>query len=83
MATITETREVCDVCKNTRRKTRLYRVGEDGVLARVLLCREHGKYLDNLIELGTIVPSTAPVARLWTIEEIESRKRKLPPAREG
>ena len=79
MATITETREVCDVCKNSRRKTRLYRVGEDGLLVKVLLCREHGKYLDQLIQIGSVVQTTGPRARLWTLEEIEERKRKTPP----
>ena len=79
MATVTKTKEVCDVCGNTRRRTRPYRVGEDGVLVRVVLCREHGEPLDSLIKIGSIVQTTAPTARVWTMEEIEARKKKTPP----
>lgn len=80
MATLTETKEVCDVCRNPRRRTLVYRVGEDGLLVKVLLCKEHGKYLNELIKLGSVVQTTAPVARLWTIDEIEERKKKAPPS---
>lgn len=79
MAILTDVREVCDVCRNPRRKVTLYRVGRDGLLVKVVLCREHGKYLEELIAIGSVVPDTAPKAKLWTIEEIEERKKKTPP----
>ena len=76
MAIITNTTEVCDVCRNPRRKVKRYRVGFDGRLVGVLLCREHAVPVEELIELGTYVPSQSPQPKVWTLEEIEAERRK-------
>ena len=74
MAVIHSAQEVCDVCRNQRRKVTRYRVGQDGHLVSVLLCREHAKYPDELIALGTHVPSQSPRVKVWDMEEIEKMK---------
>lgn len=85
MAVITNRQEVCDTCRNPRRKVARYRVGQDGKLVAVLLCREHAKPLDDLIAVGTHVPNQSPRVKVWDLEEIEAerrnqaRNRKQPP----
>ena len=83
MAVLTNTQEVCDRCRNPRRKVTRYRVGQDGHLVGVLLCREHAVPLDELMALGTHVPSQSPKVKVWDMEEIEKAKkaqnRKPPP----
>jgi hypothetical protein len=74
MVTITESKTVCSVCRNPRRKVAAYRVGQDGVLVTVDLCKEHGTYVEELIALGTIVPFPSSRVKVWDIEEIETRK---------
>lgn len=74
MVTITESKTVCSVCRNPRRKVSAYRVGQDGVLVTVDLCKEHGAYIEELIALGTIVPFPSSKVKVWDIEEIETRK---------
>ena len=75
MATITETREVCDVCHNPRRKVKTYRVGYDGLLVKVAVCAEHAKPLEKLLDLGTPVRSASPKVKVWDIGEIEKLKK--------
>lgn len=75
MAIITNTTEACDVCRNPRRKVTRYRVGIDGRLVSVLLCREHGAYVQELIQLGTHVPNQSPRVKVWDMEEIEKLKK--------
>lgn len=74
MVTITEAKTVCDVCKAPRRKVTRYRVGQDGVLVGVDLCKEHGAYIEELIALGTVLPFPSSKVKVWDIEEIETRK---------
>lgn len=75
MAILTSRTEVCDVCRNSRRKVTRYRVGQDGHQVSVLLCREHGQPLDELIEIGTHMPSQSPSPKVWDIEEIEAKRK--------
>lgn len=80
VATLTKVRDVCDVCGSKRRRTRTFRVGQDGDLVKVDLCREDGEYLDRLIKLGERIPNASPRVKLWTMEEIEREgKRKNRP----
>lgn len=73
-------KETCDVCKSPRRKTQRYRVGLDGDLVKVDLCRRDGEYLDKLIKLGERIPNASPRVKVWTMEEIEREgKRKNRP----
>lgn len=76
MAVITTKQEVCEVCRNTRRKVTRYRVGQDGQLVSVLLCREHGQPLDELIAMGTHVPNQSPRVKVWDLEEIEAERKR-------
>lgn len=69
-------RSTCDVCKSPRRKTQRYRIGLDGDLVAVDLCREDGAYLDKLIKLGERIPNPRPTPKLWTIEEIEKERKR-------
>jgi hypothetical protein len=71
-------REVCDVCRNDRRKVQDYRIARDSNrLMRIVLCAEHAESLEELLKIAAPVASNAPDARLWTIEEIEKEKRRL------
>ena len=87
MARIVKIKDVCDVCKNQRRKVKRYRVAQDGDLVSVVLCGEHGEYLDKLLKIGERIASTSPRAKLWTFEEIQAEKkraeRRKPPSPEG
>ena len=75
VATITETREVCDLCGNPRRKVRTYRVGYDGHCVKVTLCvSEHAKPLEKAIAVGSPVSSPSPKVKLWDMDEIERMK---------
>jgi hypothetical protein len=66
---------ICDVCRNPRRKVRPYRLAQDGDSVRVVLCKEHSKPIDDLLKLGERVPSNAPRAKVWSMEEIEKQRR--------
>lgn len=66
----------CDVCKNPRRKTKRYRVAQDGDLVQVDLCREDGEYLDKLIKLGERIPNPRPRPKVWSMEEILKEGKK-------
>ena len=76
VAQLVKTKNVCDVCGNSRRKVKTYRVGLDGDLVRVDLCSEHAEPLEQMLKLGARLPNASPKARLWTFEEIEKEKRK-------
>lgn len=80
VATLTKVEDICDICKRPRRRTKRYRVGQDGDLVKVDLCREDAEFLDRLIKLGERVPNPSPRVKLWTMEEIEKEaKRKNRP----
>lgn len=76
MATITEVKNVCDICQAPRRKVRSYRVGTEGVTVEVELCREHRECVDLLIARGHHVPTPSKRVKVWDVEEIEKRKRE-------
>lgn len=76
VATLVKTKDTCDVCNSTRRRTQRYRVGLDGDLVKVDLCKEDGAYLDKLIKLGERTPNPSPRVKVWTMEEIEREGRR-------
>ena len=76
VARIVKIKDVCDVCKNPRRKVKRYRVQWDSDVVAVYLCSEHGEYLDKLLKLGERVPNQSPRAKVWSMEEIEAEKRR-------
>lgn len=46
--------EVCDVCRNPKRKVRDYRIARDSNrLMRVVLCSEHAEPLEELLKVAT------------------------------
>lgn len=69
-------RNICDVCGNQRRKVKTYRVGQDGDLVKVELCKEDAEPLELLLKLGERVPNASPKAKIWSIEEIEKERRR-------
>lgn len=75
MARADRVRDVCDVCESKRRQVKRYRVGQAGRLVTVVLCREHAKYVEELIMLGTHVPTQSATVKVWDIAEIEKLKR--------
>ena len=76
VARIVKIRDVCDVCRNKRRKVKLYRLQQDGDKVALWLCSEHGQPLDKLLKIGERIPDASPRARVWTFEEIEAEKRR-------
>lgn len=76
VARIVKIKDVCDVCRNKRRKVKRYRVAQDGDLVAVVLCSEHAKYLDELLKIGERIPNASPRAKLWSIDEIEAEKKR-------
>lgn len=75
MAVITNMTEVCDVCRNPRRKVQRYRLGQDGKLVAVVLCKEHAAPVELLIDLGTRVPNHSPQVQVWTMDDIEKERK--------
>lgn len=76
VARIVKTKDVCDVCQNPRRKVKTYRVGQDGDLVKVELCREDAEPLERLLKIGERIPFASRRAKLWTPEEIERERRR-------
>lgn len=76
VATLMKVKDVCDVCGNKRRKTKRYRVAQDGDLVQVDLCAEDGKYLDKLIKMGERLPNPRPRPLVWSMEAIEAERKK-------
>lgn len=76
MATKTIVTNVCDECHSTRRKVDTYRVGAEGILYRLTLCREHARPLVRLAKLGEAISQSGPAGvKLWDIGEIERMKK--------
>jgi hypothetical protein len=77
-------KNVCDVCKNKRRKVKIYRVGFDGETVGVELCSEHAAPLEQMLKIGERLNTTTPKVKVWSLEDIEAekrrQKRKQPPA---
>jgi len=71
-----KTQNICDVCENPRRKVKTYRVGQDGDLVKVELCREDAEPLDRLLKIGERMPNASPRAKMWTLEDIEKERRR-------
>ena len=69
-------KNICDVCENPRRKVKMYRVGQDGDLVKVELCKEDAEPLERLLKLGERVPNASPKAKLWDMEEIAREARR-------
>ena len=76
VARIMKIKNVCDVCKNKRRKVKIYRVGFDGTTVAVELCHEHAAPLEQMLKIGEPLTSTTPKVRTWTIEEIMAEKKR-------
>lgn len=77
-------KNVCDVCSNSRRKVKSYRVGQDGDNVKVDLCAEHAEPLERLLKLGERIPNASPRVKVWSMDEIDKearrqRTRKHPP----
>lgn len=83
MAQVVSVKEVCDVCHNTRRQVKPYRVGSETVLVRALLCKEDGAMIDQLMLTGRHVSAPGPKIKVWTMDEISKRKKgtqRTPPS---
>lgn len=76
MATITEVKNVCDVCQAPRRKVTAYRVGTEGMTVEVELCREHRDLIESLITKGHVIPTPSRRVKVWDVDEIETRKKE-------
>lgn len=76
VASIMRVKDECDVCRNPRRKTKRYRVAQDGDLVQVDLCRQDAEYLDKLIKLGERIPNPRPRPKVWSFEEIAVERKK-------
>lgn len=76
VARLMKIKNICDVCENPRRKVKTYRVGQDGTLVKVELCKEDAEPLEHLLKLGERMPNASPKAKVWTIEDIEKERRR-------
>ncbi len=74
MAVTTRTTIVCDVCRNPKRKTVVWRLQKGDVASLVVLCREDAKPLEELMLAGVEDEHLTSKAKLWTMEEIDALK---------
>ena len=73
---ITTVAVACDVCKNPKRKTHRYRMGDGEGLFAFELCREHAAPLRAILATGGEPLTPAPRVKVWQMDEIETLKKE-------
>lgn len=69
----------CDVCGNSRRKAKGYRIGRHEEAGKLYwLCREHAAPLDALLAIPGHSLRSKPRSKQWTMEEIAEMKKTAP-----